>query len=82
MTTIGSIETDSNGDTNDDNNNDRDNDDDDDDQKDYAFQIESDGGPSADPESVDGTVFAGEKNIERNNGKDPKIQNGEILIQQ
>jgi hypothetical protein len=74
MTTIGSIETDSNGDTNDDNDNDRDNDDDDDDQKDYAFQIESDGGPSADPESVDGTVFAGEKNIERNNGKDFDIK--------
>ena len=28
----------------------------DDDKKDYAFQIESDGGPSADPESVDGTL--------------------------
>ena len=38
------------------------------------FQIESDGGPSADPESVDGTVFAGEKNIERNNGKDFDIK--------
>jgi hypothetical protein len=41
---------------------------------DYAFQIESDGGPSADPESVDGMVFAGEKNIERNNGKDFDIK--------
>ncbi|HEX5978414.1 MAG TPA: hypothetical protein VFY68_14110 [Nitrososphaeraceae archaeon] len=31
-------------------------------------------GPSADPESVDGTVYAGEKNIERNNGKDFDIK--------
>ena len=72
MTTIGSIERDDNVDDN--NNNDRENDDDDDDKKDYAFQIESDGGPSADPESVDGTVFAGEKNIERNNGEDFDIK--------
>lgn len=71
MTTIGSIESDDNGDDN--NNNGKDNDDDDD-KKDYAFQIESDGGPSADPESVDGTVFAGEKNIERNNGEDFDIE--------
>ncbi|CAN5188022.1 hypothetical protein BH18THE2_BH18THE2_09900 [soil metagenome] len=79
MTTIGSIETDTNGDNNGNNNNnnngkDNSDDDDDDDKKDYAFQIESDGGPSADPESVDGTVFAGEKNIERNNGKDFDIK--------
>jgi hypothetical protein len=72
MTTIGSIERDDNVDDN--NNNDRENDGDDDDKKDYAFQIESDGGPSADPESVDGTVFAGEKNMERNNGKDFDIK--------
>lgn len=69
MTTIGSIESDSNSDNN--NNNGRN---DDEDNKDYAFQIESDGGPSADPESVDGTVFAGEKNIERNNGRDFDIK--------
>jgi hypothetical protein len=72
MTTIGSIERDSNG--NNDNNNNGGDDNDDDDKKDYAFQIESDGGPSADPESVDGTVYAGEKNIERNNGKDFDIK--------
>jgi hypothetical protein len=73
MTTIGSIERDDIG--HDNNNNGRDNDDDDDDdKKDYAFQIESDGGPSADPESVDGTVFAGEKNIERTNGEDFDIK--------
>ena len=71
MTTIGSIERDSNSDNN---NNNGKNDDDDDDNKDYAFQIESDGGPSADPESVDGTVFAGETNIERNNGRDFDIK--------
>ncbi|CAN5503206.1 hypothetical protein BH18THE2_BH18THE2_32720 [soil metagenome] len=81
MTTIGSLEGDSNGDNGDNSKNgnkndkhdDKDNDDDDD-KKEYAFQIESDGGPSADPESVDGTVFAGEKNIERNNGKDFDIK--------
>jgi hypothetical protein len=79
MTTIGSIESDENGDNN--NHNGRDNDkkdndgdDDNDDKNDYAFQIESEGGPSADPESVDGMVFAGEKNIERNNGKDFDIK--------
>jgi hypothetical protein len=78
MTTIGSLEGDSNGDNSKDSNkNDKDDDkdnDDDDDKKEYAFQIESEGGPSADPESVDGTVFAGEKNIERNNGKDFDIK--------
>ena len=60
MTTIGSLEGDNGGDNDDD--------------KDLAFQIESDGGRSADPESVDGKVFAGEKNIERNNGKDFDIK--------
>jgi hypothetical protein len=73
MTTIGSIERDNSGD-NSNNNNGGDDDDNDDNKKDYAFQIESDGGPSADPESVDGTVYAGEKNIERNNGKDFDIK--------
>ena len=79
MTTIGSLEGDSNDDNGNNGNNDKDhnkdnNGDDDDDKKEYAFQIESDGGPSADPESVDGTVFAGEKNIERNNGRDFDIK--------
>ncbi|CAN5174099.1 hypothetical protein BH18THE2_BH18THE2_38920 [soil metagenome] len=74
MTTIGSIESDSNSDNNNNNGRNNDDDDDDNDNKDYAFQIESDGGPSADPESVDGTVFAGEKNIERNNGRDFDIK--------
>ena len=75
MTTIGSLEVDSNSDNNNNNgNNNNKNDDDHDDNKDYTFQIESDGGPSADPESVHGTVFAGENNIERNNGKDFDIK--------
>ena len=78
MTTIGSLEGDSsNGDDNKNgnkDNKDNGNKDNDDDKKEYAFQIESEGGPSADPESVDGTVFAGEKNIERNNGKDFDIK--------
>jgi hypothetical protein len=38
------------------------------------FRLSQTEGPSADPESVDGTVFAGEKNIERNNGKDFDIK--------
>jgi hypothetical protein len=81
MTTIGSLEGDSSNGDNSKNGNDdkkddgnKENDDDDDDKKEYAFQIESEGGPSADPDSVDGTVFAGEKNIERNNGKDFDIK--------
>ena len=74
MTTIGSIESESNSDNNNNNGGNKDDDDDDDDNKDYAFQIESEGGPSADPESVDGTVYAGESNIERNNGKDFDIK--------
>ena len=75
MTTIGSIESDSNSDNNNNNGkNNNDEDDDDNDNKDYAFQIESEGGPSADPKSVDGTVYAGERNIERNNGKDFDIK--------
>ena len=74
MTTIGSIESDSNSGDNSNNNNGGDDDDNDDNKKDYAFQIDSDGGPSADPESVAGTVYAGEKNIERNNGKDFDIK--------
>jgi hypothetical protein len=79
MTTIGSLEGDGSDNSNGDNGkngnkNEKKDNDDDDDKKDYAFQIESDGGPSADPEAVDGTVFAGEKNIDRNNGKDFDIK--------
>jgi hypothetical protein len=81
MTTVGSLEGDSsnsdnnkNGNNNNKDDGNKDNDDNHDDKKEYAFQIESEGGPSADPESVDGTVLAGEKNIERNNGKDFDIK--------
>jgi hypothetical protein len=42
-------------------NNDNDDDNDDDDNKDYALQIESEGGPSADPESVDGRYLPARK---------------------
>jgi hypothetical protein len=52
----------------------------DDNDKDYASQTESEGGPSAYPESADGKVFAGEKNIERNNGKDFDIK--DVLLRQ
>ena len=45
-----------------DNNNDKD--------KLYAIQIQSNGGSSLDTDSIEGKVFAGEKNIERNNGDD------------
>ncbi len=77
LTTIGSLERNGNGnnDNNGNSNNRNDNDNnDDEDKKLYAFQIESDGGQSADPESVDGKVFAGEKNIERNNWRDFDIK--------
>jgi hypothetical protein len=81
MTTVGSLEGDSSDSDNGKNGNKNDKDNgknkdynDEDDKKDYAFLIESEGGPSADPESVDGTVYAGEKNIERNNGNDFDIR--------
>jgi hypothetical protein len=71
---IGSLDRD-NDDGNDDNNdnnknkngngnNDKDND------KLYAIQIQSNGGSALDTDSIEGKVFAGEKNIERNNGED------------
>ncbi|MGI8834010.1 MAG: hypothetical protein ACR2IS_15415, partial [Nitrososphaeraceae archaeon] len=49
-----------------DNNNDKD--------KLYAIQIQSNGGSSLDTDSIEGKVFAGEKNIERNNGEDFDIK--------
>ncbi|MFZ0740854.1 MAG: hypothetical protein WAM54_04605 [Nitrososphaeraceae archaeon] len=51
---------------NDSNNNDKD--------KLYAIQIISNGGSNLDTESIEGKVFAGEKNIERNNGEDFDIK--------
>jgi hypothetical protein len=53
---------DGNGDGNDDSNGDS--------SKLYAFQIQSDGGTALEPESIEGQVFRGENNIERNNGED------------
>jgi hypothetical protein len=78
MTVVGAMDT--NGDDDDDNddgnnNNDGDDNDNDDnndnnDRKLYAFQIQSDGGTALEPESIEGQVFRGENNIERNNGED------------
>ena len=42
--------------------------------KSYAFQIQSNGGSALDTESIEGQVFAGENNIERNNGEDFDIK--------
>jgi hypothetical protein len=49
-----------------DNNNDKD--------KLYAIQIQSNGGSSLDTDTIEGKVFAGENNIERNNGEDFDIK--------
>ena len=51
------------------NKNENDNNDDDKDKL-YAIQIQSNGGSTLDTDSIEGKVFAGEKNIERNNGED------------
>jgi hypothetical protein len=40
----------------------------------YAIQIQSNGGSTLDTDSIEGKVFAGEKNIERNNGEDFDIK--------
>jgi hypothetical protein len=40
----------------------------------YAIQIQSNGGSALDTDSIEGKVFAGEKNIERNNGEDFDIK--------
>ena len=53
-----------NKDKNDNNNGDNDKD------KLYAIQIQSNGGSTLDTDSIEGKVFAGENNIERNNGDD------------
>jgi hypothetical protein len=59
---------DKNKNTNRDDNNDNDKD------KLYAIQIQSNGGSALDTDSIEGKVFAGEKNIERNNGEDFDIK--------
>jgi hypothetical protein len=40
----------------------------------YAIQIQSNGGSTLDTDSIEGKVFAGENNIERNNGEDFDIK--------
>jgi hypothetical protein len=40
----------------------------------YAIQIQSNGGSTLDIDSIEGKVFAGENNIERNNGEDFDIK--------
>ena len=40
----------------------------------YAIQIQSNGGSTLDTDSIEGKVFAGENNIERNNGDDFDIK--------
>jgi hypothetical protein len=59
---------------NDDNKNNNKNDNNNDKDKLYAIQIQSNGGSSLDTDSIEGKVFAGEKNIERNNGEDFDIK--------
>lgn len=68
MTVVGAMDT--NNDDDNGNNNNNNNDDDDNDRELYAFQIQSDGGTALDAESIEGQVFRGENNIERNNGED------------
>lgn len=59
---------------NDDNKRDNNDDNKNDDRKLYAFQIQSNGGSALDEESIEGEVFAGERNIETNNGQDFDIK--------
>ena len=75
---VGSLDRDNdngNDDNNDKNNNAKRNDNNDNDKdKLYAIQIQSNGGSALDTDSIEGKVFAGEKNIERNNGEDFDIK--------
>jgi hypothetical protein len=75
---IGSLDRDNddgNHDNNDNNNNkNRNGNNDNDKDKLYAIQIQSNGGSALDTDSIEGKVFAGEKNIERNNGEDFDIK--------
>jgi hypothetical protein len=75
---IGSLDRD-NDDGNDDNNDNnknknRNGNNDNDKDKLYAIQIQSNGGSALDTDSIEGKVFAGENNIERNNGEDFDIK--------
>jgi hypothetical protein len=75
---VGSLDRDNdngNDDNNDKNKNtNRDDNKDNDKDKLYAIQIQSNGGSALDTDSIEGKVFAGEKNIERNNGEDFDIK--------
>jgi hypothetical protein len=72
---VGSLDRDNdNGNNHDDNNKDKNKDNNNDKDKLYAVQIISNGGSSLDSESIEGKVFAGEKNIERNNGENFDIK--------
>jgi hypothetical protein len=64
---------DGNGDNNNSNGKDK-NDNDNDKDKLYAIQIQSNGGSALDTDSIEGKVFAGEKNIEQNKGEDFDIK--------
>jgi hypothetical protein len=64
---------DGNGDSNNSNGKDK-NDNDNDKDKLYAIQIQSNGGSALDTDSIEGKVFAGEKNIEQNKGEDFDIK--------
>jgi hypothetical protein len=75
LNVVGSLDRDNdNGNNHDDNNKDKNKDNNNDKDKLYAIQIISNGGSSLDSESIEGKVFAGEKNIERNNGEDFDIK--------
>lgn len=72
---VGSLDRDNdNGNNHDDNNKDKNKDNNNDKDKLYAVQIISNGGSTLDSESIEGKVFAGEKNIERNNGENFDIK--------
>jgi hypothetical protein len=75
LNVVGSLDRDNdNGNNHDDNNKDKNNDNSNDKDKLYAIQIISNGGSNLDSESIEGKVFAGENNIERNNGEDFDIK--------
>ena len=75
LNVVGSLDRDNdNGNNHDDSNKDKNKDNNNDKDKLYAIQIISNGGSNLDSESIEGKVFAGEKNIERNNGEDFDIK--------
>lgn len=73
---VGSLDRDNDNGNDDNKDNDKNNKNDNNNDKDklYAIQIQSNGGSSLDTDSIEGKVFAGENNIERNNGEDFDIK--------